>query len=150
MRDWSAASVVRSSVPGLLAQLALSRPPMLPPAAWSGRGCLLRRAHRRTVQDALRRMGGVRVLGLSCPHSGTTPPRGGQGLPVREDLSGDLPVHFSRKVMSEVSVSRRRRSPSARSALPLTRTLIWSKDSIIGTVEKARKSFSTRVLGLVR
>jgi hypothetical protein len=30
---------------------------------------------------------------------------------------------FSRKVMSEVSVSRRRRSPSARSVLPLTRTL---------------------------
>jgi hypothetical protein len=30
---------------------------------------------------------------------------------------------FSRKVMSEVSVSRRRRNPSARSALPLTRTL---------------------------
>jgi hypothetical protein len=29
---------------------------------------------------------------------------------------------FSRKVMSEVSVSQRRRSPSARSALPLTRT----------------------------
>jgi hypothetical protein len=28
--------------------------------------------------------------------------------------------HFSQKVMSEVSVSRRRRSPSARSALPLT------------------------------
>jgi hypothetical protein len=58
-------------------------------------------------------------------------------------------VTFSRKVMSEVSVSRRRRSPSARSALPLTCTLVWSKDSIIGTVEKARKSFSTRVLGLV-
>jgi hypothetical protein len=37
-------------------------------------------------------MGGVRVLGLSCPHSGTTPPRGGRCLPVREDLSGDLPV----------------------------------------------------------
>jgi hypothetical protein len=37
-------------------------------------------------------MGGVRVLGLSCPHSGTTPLRVGQGLPVREDLSGDLPV----------------------------------------------------------
>ena len=37
-------------------------------------------------------MGGIRVLGLSCPHSGTTPPRGGWGLPVREDLSGDLPV----------------------------------------------------------
>jgi hypothetical protein len=30
---------------------------------------------------------------------------------------------FSRKVMSEVSVSRRRRNPSARSTLPLTRTL---------------------------
>jgi hypothetical protein len=32
--------------------------------------------------------------------------------------------YFSRKVMSEVSVSRRRRSPLARSALPLTCTLI--------------------------
>jgi hypothetical protein len=31
--------------------------------------------------------------------------------------------YFSRKVMIEVSVSRRRRNPSARSALPLTRTL---------------------------
>jgi hypothetical protein len=37
-------------------------------------------------------MGGVHVLGLSCPHSGTTPLCGGRGLPVREDLSGDLPV----------------------------------------------------------
>jgi hypothetical protein len=37
-------------------------------------------------------MGDVRVLGLSCPHSGTMPPRGGWGLPVRKDLSGDLPV----------------------------------------------------------
>jgi hypothetical protein len=37
-------------------------------------------------------MGGVRVLGLSCPHSGTMPPRGGWCLPVREDLSGGLPV----------------------------------------------------------
>jgi hypothetical protein len=32
--------------------------------------------------------------------------------------------HFSRKVMSEVSVSWRRRSPSARSALPLTWSLV--------------------------
>jgi hypothetical protein len=31
--------------------------------------------------------------------------------------------YFSRKAMSEVSVSRRRRNPSARSALPLTCTL---------------------------
>jgi hypothetical protein len=65
---------------------------MLPPAAWSGLGRLLRRTHRWTVQDAVRRMGGVRVLGLSFPHSGTTPLCGGRGLPVREDLSGDLPV----------------------------------------------------------
>jgi hypothetical protein len=49
-------------------------------------------AHRWTVQDAIRRKVGVRVLGLSCPHSGTTPPREGQGLPIREDLSGYLPV----------------------------------------------------------
>jgi hypothetical protein len=34
--------------------------------------------------------------------------------------------YFSRKVMSEVSVSRRRRSPSSRSALPLTCTLTRS------------------------
>jgi hypothetical protein len=35
----------------------------------------LRRAHRGIIQDVVRRMGGVRVLGLSCPHSGTTPPQ---------------------------------------------------------------------------
>jgi hypothetical protein len=44
-----------------------------------------------------------------------------------------------RKVMSEVSVSRRRRSPSARSALPLTCTLTHPMDSVIDIVEKARK-----------
>jgi hypothetical protein len=55
-------------------------------------GLLLRRAHRGIVQDVVCRMGGVRVLGLSCPHSGTMPPRGDRCLPVREDLSGDLPV----------------------------------------------------------
>jgi hypothetical protein len=47
-------------------------------------------------------MGSVRVLGLSCPHSGTTPPRGGRDLPVCEDLSGDLPVQ------ARASVIRRR------------------------------------------
>ena len=41
--------------------------------------------------------------------------------------------------MSEVSVSRRRRSPSARSALPLTCTLTRSQDSVIDIVKKARK-----------
>jgi hypothetical protein len=43
--------------------------------------------------------------------------------------------------MSEVSVSRRRRSPSAQSTLPLTRTLTRLQDSVIDIVEKARKSF---------
>jgi hypothetical protein len=47
--------------------------------------------------------------------------------------------YFSRKVMSEVSVSRGHRSPSARSALPLTCTLTRSQDSVIDIVEKARK-----------
>jgi hypothetical protein len=47
--------------------------------------------------------------------------------------------YLSRKVMSEVSVSRRRRSPSARSAAPLTCTLTCPQDSVIDIVEKARK-----------
>jgi hypothetical protein len=45
--------------------------------------------------------------------------------------------YFSRKVMSEVSVSRRRRSSSARSALSLTCTLTRPLDSVIDIVEKA-------------
>jgi hypothetical protein len=47
--------------------------------------------------------------------------------------------YFSRKVMSEVSVSRRHRSSSARSALPLTCTLTRPLDSVIDIVEKAQK-----------
>jgi hypothetical protein len=47
--------------------------------------------------------------------------------------------YFSRKVMSEVSVTRRRGSPSARSALLLTCTLTRLLDSVIDIVEKARK-----------
>jgi hypothetical protein len=69
-------------------------------------GRLLRRAHRGIVQDVVRRMGGVRVLGLSCPHSGTTPLRGGWCLPVHEDLSGDLPVQ------ARVAAIRRRSAGS--------------------------------------
>jgi hypothetical protein len=46
---------------------------------------------------------------------------------------------FSQKVMSEVSVSRRRRNPSARSALPLTRALARPWGSITDAVEKARR-----------
>jgi hypothetical protein len=50
--------------------------------------------------------------------------------------------YFLQKVMSEVSVSRRRRNPSARSALPLTCTLTRLSDSAIDVVEKARKIVS--------
>jgi hypothetical protein len=53
---------------------------------------------------------------------------------------------FSRKVMSEVSVSRRRRNPSAWSALPLTRTLARPKGSITDAVEKARRITSAEEL----
>jgi hypothetical protein len=47
--------------------------------------------------------------------------------------------YFSRKVMSEVSVFQRCRSPSARSALPLTCTLTLSLDYVIDIVEKTQK-----------
>jgi hypothetical protein len=50
--------------------------------------------------------------------------------------------------MSEVSISRRRRNPSARSALQFTCTLICSRDSVIDIVERARKSFSTELQDL--
>ena len=53
---------------------------------------------------------------------------------------------FSWKVMSEVSVSRRRRNPSARSALPLTCTLARPRDSFIDVAEKIRKAVSAESL----
>jgi hypothetical protein len=58
--------------------------------------------------------------------------------------------YFSRKVMSEVSVSQRRRSSSARSALPLTCTLTRSHDSVIDIVEKARKIVSAEKFSSVK
>jgi hypothetical protein len=58
--------------------------------------------------------------------------------------------YFSRKVMSEVSVSRRRRSPSARSALPLTCTLTRPSDSVIDIVEKTRKIVSAEKFSSVK
>jgi hypothetical protein len=73
-----------------------------------------------------------------------------QDLFVGSRIAYPSESYFSRKVMSEVSVSRRRRSPSARSTLPLTCTLTRLQDSVIDIFEKARKSFSTRALGLVR
>jgi hypothetical protein len=48
--------------------------------------------------------------------------------------------------MSEVSVSRRRRNPSARSALPLTCTLARPRDSVIDVAEKAQKIVSAESL----
>jgi hypothetical protein len=58
--------------------------------------------------------------------------------------------YFSRKVMSEVSVSRRRRSPSTRSSLPLTCTLTRPLDSIIDIVEKARKIVSVEEFSSIK
>jgi hypothetical protein len=57
---------------------------------------------------------------------------------------------FSRKVMSEVSVSRRRRNPSARSALPLTRALARPWGSVTDAVEKARRIASAEELSNVK
>jgi hypothetical protein len=57
---------------------------------------------------------------------------------------------LSREVMSEVSVSRRRRSPSARSASPLTCTLTRPQDSVIDIVEKARKIVSAENFSSVK
>jgi hypothetical protein len=76
-----------------------------------------------------------------------------QDLFVGSRITYPKESYLSRKVMSEVSVSRRRRSPSARSALPLTCTLTRPQDSVIDIIKKARKSFwqkSFRALGLVR
>jgi hypothetical protein len=52
--------------------------------------------------------------------------------------------------MSEVSVSQRRRSPSARSALPLTCTLTRPLDSVIDIIEKARKIISAEEFSSVK
>jgi hypothetical protein len=47
--------------------------------------------------------------------------------------------------MSEVSVSRRRRSPSARSALPLTCALTRLQDSVIDIVGKHESRFGRKL-----
>jgi hypothetical protein len=57
---------------------------------------------------------------------------------------------FSRKVMSEVSVSRRRRSHSARLALLLTRALARPWGSVTDAVEKARRTASAEELSNVK
>jgi hypothetical protein len=88
-RGRPSAGAASHRVPGASAWVASAPPPTLPPAAWSGHGCpstaratvapcagpphprLLprRRPHRGVVQDVVRRGGGGRVLGWSCPHS---------------------------------------------------------------------------------
>jgi hypothetical protein len=62
-----------------------------------------------------------------------------QDLFVGSRITCSSESYLSRKVMSEVFVSRRHRSPSARSALSLTCTLTRPQDSVIDIVEKARK-----------
>jgi hypothetical protein len=62
-----------------------------------------------------------------------------QDLFVGSRITYPSESYLSRKVMSEVFVSRRCRSPSARSASPLMCTLTRPQDSVIDIVEKARK-----------
>jgi hypothetical protein len=88
MRDRPTAGATGRHLPGFPAWMASAPPPTLPPAVWSGRGCpstarttvapcagpphprLLPRRwlHWRVIQDVVRRGGGDRVLGWSCPH----------------------------------------------------------------------------------
>jgi hypothetical protein len=63
-----------------------------------------------------------------------------QDLFVGSRITYPKESYLSRKVMSEVSVSRRRRSPSARSALPLTCTPSFSGPRYRSS-RKARKTF---------
>jgi hypothetical protein len=53
--------------------------------------------------------------------------------------------YLSRKVMSEVSVSRRRRSPSARSALPLMCTLVVLRIPLSIRKSKAQKAILVEI-----
>ena len=62
-----------------------------------------------------------------------------QDLFVGSRIAYPSESYLSQKVVSEVSVSRRRRSPSAWSASPLMCTLTRPQDSVIDIVEKARK-----------
>jgi hypothetical protein len=73
-----------------------------------------------------------------------------QDLFVGNRIAYPSKSYFSRKVMSEVSVSRRRRSSSARSALPLTCTLTRPQDSVIDIVEKARKIVSAEKFSSIK
>jgi hypothetical protein len=71
-------------------------------------------------------------------------------LSVSSRIAHPSESYLSRKVMSEVSVSRRRRSSSARSPLPLMCTLTRPQDSVIDIVEKARKIVSVEKFSSVK
>jgi hypothetical protein len=73
-----------------------------------------------------------------------------QDLFVGSKITCASESYFSRKVMSEVSISRRRRSSLARSALQLTCTLTRSQDSVINIVEKAQKIVSAKKFSSVK
>jgi hypothetical protein len=77
------------------------------------------------------------------PLAGPTWSRATEAMSQADVLGGQL-------VMSEVSVSRRRRSPSARSASPLTCTLTRPQDSVIDIVEKARKIVSVEKFSSIK
>jgi hypothetical protein len=64
-----------------------------------------------------------------------------QNLFVGSRIAYPSESYFSRKVMSEVSISWRRRSPSARSALPLTCALTRFAGFCYRYSRKARKLF---------
>jgi hypothetical protein len=73
-----------------------------------------------------------------------------QDLFVGSRINYPSESYLSRKVMSEVSISRRRRSPSYWSASPLTCTLTRLRDSVIDIVEKARKIISAEKFSSVK
>jgi hypothetical protein len=73
-----------------------------------------------------------------------------QDLFVDSRIAYPSESYLSRKVMSEVSVSRRHWSPSARSASPLTCTLTRPQDSVIDIVEKARKIVSAEKFSSIK
>jgi hypothetical protein len=73
-----------------------------------------------------------------------------QDLFVGSRIAYPSESYLWRKVMSEVSVSQRRRSPSARSASPLMYTLTHPQDSVIDIVGKARKIVSAEKFSSVK
>jgi hypothetical protein len=73
-----------------------------------------------------------------------------QDLFVGSRIAYPSESYLSQKVMSEVFVSQRRRSPSARSASPPTCTLTRPQDSITDIVEKARKIVSAEKFSSIK